>query len=141
MTYPSRDCLEHCDHHLEVRIQDCKLSACKDHNIYLREEGRYEEYNEKKYVGFQVQDGMGCKKCGVKYKVKDNDGTYLLGKKTPIVMCNSMHLKKKCGDTSCDHSFCKKCWVGLAEEYAKEHNLAGGVGGRTRRNRVKEICA
>ena len=127
-----------CEHDEEVSIDDCLLKSCREHNVYLKMPGRYSEYNEKRYLGYQVQDGMCCKRCGVKYKVGSNDGTYMIGTNSSIVMCNSMHLKRECNDIECDHSFCKACWSPLAEQYAKDHDLSGGVGGRTRRSR--EIC-
>ena len=128
-----------CEHDEEVSIDDCLLKSCREHNVYLKEPGRYSEYNEKRYLGYQVQDGMCCKRCGVKYKVGSNDGTYMIGTNSSIVMCNSMHLKRECNDIECDHSFCKACWSQLAEQYAKDHDLSGGVGGRTRRSRDKRI--
>ena len=63
----------------------------------------------------------------------------MIGKNSSIVMCNSVHLKRECNDIECDHSFCKACWSPLAEQYAKDHDLSGGVGGRTRRSRDKRI--
>ena len=128
-----------CEHDDRVSIDDCLLKSCREHSVYLKEPGRYSEYNEKKYLGYQIQDGMRCKKCGVKYKVGNNDGTYLIGKNSSIVMCNSMHLQRECNEVECEHSFCKVCWVQLAEQYAKDHDLSGGVGGRTRRRRDRCI--
>ena len=117
-------------------LEECGLPECLEHWTLLKEEGRYVEYNEKRYLGYQIQEGMGCVICFVNYKVGEKSfGTYEIGKDNPIIMCHNMHMRKTCNGRSCDMSFCGECWKKESEKYAENMKLTGSIGGRRLRRK------